>query len=92
MRYELQMFDDFVSNYLNPDQEKQQLSNFEFQQCKQSFIKEQERIQHAFMMLAFSDYDDKTIERQIQLYQNKLILLSNEISQKIGAQTTAEEK
>jgi len=89
LRYELQKFDDFVSNYLSSENNKQ-ISTSEFQQWKQTFIKEQERIQNAFMALAFSNNDDKIIERQIQLYQNKLILLSNELSKRIGSQANTE--
>lgn len=84
MRYELQLFDYIVSNYISPVNEGSSLSKSEFKQWQIDLDKEQERIQQALMMLVFSDYKDKIIERQIQLYQNKLILLSNEISQLIG--------
>ncbi|ADR21201.1 hypothetical protein MATR_11710 [Marivirga tractuosa] len=84
MRYELQLFDYIVSNYINPVNKGSCLSKSEFDQWQIDLDKELERIQQALMMLVFSDHKDKIIERQIQLYQNKLILLSNEISQLIG--------
>ena len=84
MRYELQLFDYIVSNYINPVNKGSSLSKSEFNQWQIDLDKELERIQQALMMLVFSDHKDKIIERQIQLYQNKLILLSNEISQLIG--------
>ena len=80
----------FVSNYLSSENNKQ-LSKSEFYQWEQTFIKEQERIQNAFMDLGFSNNDDKIIERQIQLYQNKLILLSNELSKRITSLAATEE-
>ncbi len=88
MKYELQLFDYIISEYFNSKSKKPQLSKPEFIEWQKDLEREEERIKQSFMRLAFSSNDDKIIERQIQLYQQKLILISNHISQQVKYQRT----
>jgi len=84
VKYELQLFDYIISEYFNSKSKKPQLSKLEFLEWQKDLVSEEERIKQSFMRLAFGNNDDKIIERQIQLYQQKLILISNHISQQVG--------
>jgi hypothetical protein len=84
VKYELQLFDYIVSEYFNSKTKKPKLSKLEFLEWQKDLQREEERVKQSFMRLAFSNNDDKIIERQIQLYQQKLILISNHISQQVG--------
>ncbi|WMN06891.1 hypothetical protein QYS48_34130 [Marivirga arenosa] len=81
MRYELDLFDYIVSEYFK--NEKQQLSKLEFHEWKQNLLKEEERLRQSLMKMIFVNQEDKAIERQIQFYQHKLILISKEVVNKI---------
>tara|TARA_R110002012_G_scaffold252147_3_gene430812 strand:- start:20158 stop:21369 length:1212 start_codon:yes stop_codon:yes gene_type:complete len=84
VKYELQLFDYIVNEYFNSKNNRPPLKEEEFRIWAEDLEREEERIKQSFMMLAFSEIEDKIIERQIQLYQQKLILISNHISQQVG--------
>ena len=90
MKYELKWFDDLVTNLLSETFNHTDLSQSDFQQWYESLLKEKQRIQDALIVLAFSQYDEQLIERQIQLYQNKLILLIRAVSEARGVDPNTE--
>jgi hypothetical protein len=82
MRYELEMFDDFVSNKLRKNNTIN-ITTAEIIDRIAAIPLEERRIKKALTDLAFSDLKEKTVERIIQVYQNKLIILSNDLTKKI---------
>ncbi len=82
MRYELQMFEDFVLNKLL-DTNISTYTDFELEKWIDIIPKETSTIKNALMVIAFSNLSEKIVERKIQTYQSQLILLSNGLAKLI---------
>lgn len=80
------MFENLVSNKLLDDN----ISNyneFEMVEWIEVIPQETNRIKDAIIEIAFSNLEEKIVERKIQAYQNKLIFLSNGLSTLIDTKT-----
>jgi hypothetical protein len=73
------MFEDFVSNKLH-DKNISSYTHLEVEKWIEIIPKETDRVKQALMAIAFSNLREKIVERHIQAYQNKLIILSNNLA------------